>query len=182
MGQKHDFPMAKIIWSRYNIHKYSFCLWKVCIGKLPTYNLLMKWNQQLQAPWCVLCHDQLETQTHLFCLCQFIQSVLQNVLSVMRIPGLIIENLHIKRVWKKLKSDINRKVLSLCIARITYHLWQERNIRRFQNQERHVNKVTEYCLHIIGSRTQYVANVTRKEKTRMALADYVTKAMTTSSS
>lgn len=142
----------------------------------------MKWNQQLQAPWCVLCHEQLETQTHLVYLCQFSQSVLQNVLSAIRIPGLIIQNQHIKRVWKKLKSDTNQKVLSLCIAGTTYHLWQERNFRRFQNQERHINKVTEYCLYTIGSRIQYVANVTRKENTRMALADYVTKAITTSSS
>ena len=122
MGQKHDFLVAKIIWSRYNVPKYSFCLWKVCVGKLPTCDLLMKWNQQQRAPWCVLCHEQLETQTHLFYLCQFSQSVLQNVLSAMRMPGLIIENQHIKRVWKKLKSDTNRKVLSLCIAGITYHL------------------------------------------------------------
>jgi len=177
-GQNHlgRFNIPKHSCERFNIAKHS-CFLRMCLGKLPTYDRILRWNQQLQSSCCVLCFEQPETHAHLFYQCHYSQNVLQNVLSTIQLPGSILQIRHINMVWQKLKkSSIKQRIFYLCITGITYCLWQERNTRRFQQERKSIKQVIGSFLYSICSRIQYLVNVSSKEKTGKSLALFVIKA------
>jgi len=136
MQTQIDFPLARVIWERYNIPKQAFCIRRMCLGKLPACDRMMKWNHHVQNASCVLCHDNPGIYEHLFYQCQYSKTILQNVLSPMNISGSILNQAHIHIRWQKLKKQrTKQKVLSLCILGLTHYIWQDRNTRIFQHQE-----------------------------------------------
>lgn len=57
--------MATGIWVT-TISKTSLLLWRVRWGEILTHDKLLKRGAQIDAPQCLLCHNQLETITHIY--------------------------------------------------------------------------------------------------------------------
>ncbi|KAL0294629.1 UNVERIFIED_CONTAM: hypothetical protein Sangu_3213900 [Sesamum angustifolium] len=131
----------KVVWSSllvgpFKIPKNNFILWLAIMGKLST----------LDKPWlhhtdsnCILCTDGApETHDHLFFTCSFSRRCLTIIRQ--QIPFLWPHR-HWQRGihwassrWRG-KHVVNAAFRSL-LASLVYHIWQERNSRRFQQRSR----------------------------------------------
>ncbi|KAK4384397.1 hypothetical protein Sango_3064700 [Sesamum angolense] len=134
-------PGPKVVWSSlllgpFKIPKNCFILWLAILGRLST----------LDKPWlhhtennCILCPDGVqETHDHLFFTCSFSRRCLTIIRQ--QIPFLW-PNRHWQRGihwassrWRG-KHVVNAAFRSL-LASLVYHIWQERNSRRFQHRSR----------------------------------------------
>ncbi|KAL0288908.1 UNVERIFIED_CONTAM: Retrovirus-related Pol polyprotein from type-2 retrotransposable element R2DM [Sesamum angustifolium] len=132
---------SKVVWSSllvgpFKIPKNNFILWLAIMGKLST----------LDKPWlhhtdsnCILCTDGApETHDHLFFTCSFSRRCLTIIRQ--QIPFLWPHR-HWQRGihwassrWRG-KHVVNAAFRSL-LASLVYHIWQERNSRRFQQRSR----------------------------------------------
>ncbi|KAL0340127.1 UNVERIFIED_CONTAM: hypothetical protein Sradi_4529500, partial [Sesamum radiatum] len=91
------------------------------------------WLSNMDAT-CLLCHTHLETHQHLFFGCMYSQLYLLEIRRQMRFPWpyrdwMVGINWETRR-WRG-KHIVNASYRCL-LASLTYHVWQERNHRRFQ--------------------------------------------------
>ncbi|KAL2224531.1 UNVERIFIED_CONTAM: hypothetical protein Sindi_3020800 [Sesamum indicum] len=118
-----DPPEPKLGWSSLlsgslKIPRHSFILWLVILGKLPTTD--KSWLSHLGV--CILCDEgAMESHSHLFFRCRFSH---QRLFEIRRWIRFHWPN----RDWG---TDI-RTLLASCV----YHIWRERNLRRFEHTER----------------------------------------------
>ncbi|KAL0444666.1 UNVERIFIED_CONTAM: hypothetical protein Slati_2189300 [Sesamum latifolium] len=135
-------PGPKVVWSSlllgpFKIPRNNFVLWLAILQKLST----------LDKPWlqhgdgtCILCTDScLETHSHLFFGCRYSRQCLNTIrrfipLTGSRKDGRLIFILWATRRWRG-KHVVNVAYRAL-LASLVYHIWQERNRRRFQQLER----------------------------------------------
>lgn len=66
LGDLPVFPLAKVIWNRYNTPKNGFLMWLAVQGKLLTRDRLDKWGMMVEDDKCVVCGRAKETKDHLF--------------------------------------------------------------------------------------------------------------------
>lgn len=73
--------VAEVLWDKL-VHvdkvsrlKVSFCVWLVCLNRLPTKAWLYIWGLTDDNS-CSLCHNTIETRDHLFCGCPTVQPIL----------------------------------------------------------------------------------------------------------
>ncbi|KAK4384283.1 hypothetical protein Sango_3076100 [Sesamum angolense] len=120
----------------FKIPKNCFILWLAIMGRLST----------LDKPWlhhiggfCILCPDGVpETHDHLLFSCSFSRRCLaiirQQILFSMAPLGLATWGSMASSRWRG-KHVVNAAYRSL-LASLVYHIWQERNFRRFQQRSR----------------------------------------------
>ncbi|KAL0355351.1 UNVERIFIED_CONTAM: hypothetical protein Sradi_3982000 [Sesamum radiatum] len=126
-------PGPKIGWSSllsgvFKIPRNSFILWLAILGKLST----------LDKPWLSHLVDGLpETHDHLFFECTYARQCLASIRRQTRFPWPYHDwrrnILWASRAWRG--KHIVHSALRAPLASITYHIWQERNRRRFQGAE-----------------------------------------------
>ncbi|KAL2247994.1 UNVERIFIED_CONTAM: hypothetical protein Sindi_2651700 [Sesamum indicum] len=135
-----DPPGPKVGWASLlsgslKIPRHIFILWLAIQDKLATTN--KPWLAHLGP--CVLCNEGLtETHAHLFFQCRFSRRCLTEIRRTVRF-------LWPNREWKdditwasqrwRGKHIINMSYRAL-LAACVYHIWKERNLRRFDNTER----------------------------------------------
>ncbi|XP_019242157.1 PREDICTED: uncharacterized protein LOC109222241, partial [Nicotiana attenuata] len=108
--------------------------------RLATVDRLAKWGIQVNHS-CVLCGGDIEeTHDHLYFECPYSQSLWKGLL----------ERLSYKRrveIWEAevqwLTANVNNRnprknVLRVVFAAVVYHIWMERNARRFHNQSKEI--------------------------------------------
>ncbi|XP_010541748.1 PREDICTED: uncharacterized protein LOC104815125 [Tarenaya hassleriana] len=125
---------AKLVWFKQAIPRYSFVLWMVMQGRMPTRDRLLRWNI-IQNSTCVLCNEEEESHDHLFFQCRFSAETWQELASkIWRNPP---ANLSMCLSWMEaipqsdgLKRNILLKIL---IQHAVYEVWKERNSRIFSN-------------------------------------------------
>ncbi|KAL2249911.1 UNVERIFIED_CONTAM: hypothetical protein Sindi_2464800 [Sesamum indicum] len=135
-----DPPGPKVGWSLLlsgplKIPRHMFILWLAIQEKLATTD--KQWLSHLEG--CVLCNeDDLETHTHLFFQCHYSRRCLTAIRQTIRFlwPNkewkLDIE--WASRKWRG-KHIINMTLLAL-LGSYVYHIWRERNLRRFKHTAR----------------------------------------------
>ncbi|KAK4382502.1 hypothetical protein Sango_2864500 [Sesamum angolense] len=131
----------KVFWSSlltgsFKIPKNYFILWLAIMGRLST----------LDKPWlhhiggsCILCQDGVpETHDHLFFSCSFSRHCFAIIRQQIPFPWPHRDWQHgvqwASSRWSG-KHVVNAAYRSL-LASIVYHIWQERNARRFQQRHR----------------------------------------------
>ncbi|KAL2252829.1 UNVERIFIED_CONTAM: hypothetical protein Sindi_0077600 [Sesamum indicum] len=133
-------PEPKVGWSSLlsgslKIPRHSFILWLAILGKLPTTD--KSWLSHLGV--CILCNEgATESHPHLFFRCRFSRQCLYEIHRRIRFHwpnrdwATDIE--WATRKWRG-KHIINRAYRTL-LAACVYHIWRERNLRRFDHTER----------------------------------------------
>ncbi|KAL2251939.1 UNVERIFIED_CONTAM: hypothetical protein Sindi_2316200 [Sesamum indicum] len=133
-------PEPKVGWSSLlldslKIPRHSFILWLAILGKLPTTD--KSWLSHLGV--CILCDEgATESHPHLFFRCRFSRQCLYEIRRRIRFHwpnrdwATDIE--WATRKWRG-KHIINRAYRTL-LAACVYHIWKERNLRRFDHTER----------------------------------------------
>ncbi|KAL2225402.1 UNVERIFIED_CONTAM: hypothetical protein Sindi_2965300 [Sesamum indicum] len=135
-----DHSRPKVGWSSLlsrslKIPRHSFILWLAILGKLPTTD--KSWLSHLGV--CILCDEgATESHPHLFYRCRFSRQCLYEIRRRIRFHwpnrdwATDIE--WATRKWRG-KHIINRAYRTL-LASCVYHIWRERNLRRFEHTER----------------------------------------------
>ncbi|KAL0446510.1 UNVERIFIED_CONTAM: hypothetical protein Slati_1778900 [Sesamum latifolium] len=138
------------------IPRNNFILWLAILNRLST--LDKPWVQHLDDA-CVLCvGGQSETYSHLFFRCRFSHQCLMLIRRQVRLlwpnRGWDCDITWAAQKWRG-KHVVNASYRSL-LASLLYHIWQERNCRRFQNVERLASTIAYLVLeevrqHIISA-------------------------------
>ncbi|XP_020243416.1 uncharacterized protein LOC109821658 [Asparagus officinalis] len=126
-----------ILWHPKNCPKFSHCLYKALINRLPTRERLCKIGI-IQESSCILCKQDVETTKHLFFECEFSKYIwslsrLKIGINSPQMGSICEEALLIQQRFKG-KSCVYT-LPRLVLAGATWHIWQERNRRVFHHQE-----------------------------------------------
>ncbi|KAL0405878.1 UNVERIFIED_CONTAM: hypothetical protein Slati_3901700 [Sesamum latifolium] len=143
-------PGPKVGWSslflgHFKIPRNAFTLWLVILGRL--FTLDKPWLRHLDG-MCILCSDGLvETHQHLFFDCQYAQRCISSIRRSVRFPWPYWDWTNgiswASSRWRE-KHVVNAAYRAL-LASLVYHVWQERNRRRFQSTER-TPSVLGHCI------------------------------------
>nr|XP_016511047.1 PREDICTED: uncharacterized protein LOC107828276 [Nicotiana tabacum] len=136
----HLIPQyPKVMWKSLNmgpclVLKYQFILWLALRKGFTTVDRLAKWGIQVSRN-CVLCmSDTEETHSHLFFECEYSRQLWSSFLRWTRECSQVrsweeeVERLTTKRCNNKAHAEVLRWLLAATV----YHIWSERNARRFQ--------------------------------------------------
>lgn len=141
---------SKLLWARYIPPKFSFCCWLLMKQRLKARMLLSRRGMNIDTI-CPLCFAHDEDCIHLFFGCTFSKQVFESALShygIRRQPfPWNQERLWLKRNAKgrNLRAKMIRKIFCCTVD----YIWQERNLRIFQNQARSIsavrNIIIQFC-------------------------------------
>ncbi|KAL2252927.1 UNVERIFIED_CONTAM: hypothetical protein Sindi_0087400 [Sesamum indicum] len=167
--QLFDPPGPKVGWSpllsgSLKIARHIFILWLAIQGKLATTD--KQWLAHLGP--CILCNEGMtETHAHLFFQCRFSRRCLTEIRRTIRF-------LWPNREWKdditwasrrwRGKHIINMSYRAL-LASCVYHIWKERNLRRFDHTERTPTTIALLIIEDIRQRIHSIT-LTRSVSTR----------------
>ncbi|KAL0294252.1 UNVERIFIED_CONTAM: hypothetical protein Sangu_2519000 [Sesamum angustifolium] len=120
----------------FRIPRNCFILWLPILGRLSTMD--KPWLQHLDGH-CILCtYGSLETHDHLFFTCRFSKYCLTAIRRHIRFQWPYVEwqrsILWATSRWRG-NHVVNAAYRSL-LASLIYHIWQERNVRKFQHKIR----------------------------------------------
>ncbi|KAL4364369.1 hypothetical protein GQ457_04G037710 [Hibiscus cannabinus] len=105
---------------------------------------------------CILCVDGCETRNHLFVECVFSQQVWKSILNLYVMNRCMLD-------WEGevswLYTNLKGKLLLVLICKLVwnsyvYHIWEERNIKKFQNVSRDCNCLVNSIKESISIRVQ----------------------------
>ncbi|KAL2235406.1 UNVERIFIED_CONTAM: putative mitochondrial protein [Sesamum indicum] len=133
------------------IPRHLFILWLATLEKLATTD--KPWLSHLGC--CVLCNeDMVESHNHLFFHCRFSRRCLSSIRCIVRFQwpnrDWVSDVEWGARKWRG-KHIINisyRCLLGLCV----YHIWRERNMRRFEHEERPSSVVANLIVEDVRQR------------------------------
>ncbi|KAK9078070.1 hypothetical protein SSX86_002127 [Deinandra increscens subsp. villosa] len=143
---KPDVSWASIVWFSQSIPRHSFVLWLACRGRLLTQDRLQRWDKERNLK-CVFCSNQCDSHTHLFFECEYPQRVwvkLKRIALLDNAPSTLLGCAEVIKSSTKTKS-VRAIIQRLMLAATVYFIWQERNLRTFQNKERSVETL---CIQI----------------------------------
>ncbi|XP_060200088.1 uncharacterized protein LOC132628307 [Lycium barbarum] len=131
-------PRKQLVLLKGLVLKHQFILWLAIQRRLATVDRLQKWGIQV-AKKCVLYEtNAVENLDHLFFKCSHSQFIWKTLLSWIRINR-PIGSWEDKVAWMA-QRIIGRNplytALGITLAATLYHIWIERNTRRFQQQKR----------------------------------------------
>ncbi|KAL0444900.1 UNVERIFIED_CONTAM: hypothetical protein Slati_2212700 [Sesamum latifolium] len=149
-------PQSRLVFTTcgclFRIPRHCFILWLAILGKLST----------LDKPWpahlgneCVLCSDgQQETHEHLFFICSYSRRCVASIRQKVRFPwpyqdwqrGILWASAN----WRG--THVVCSAYKALLASLTYHIWQERNRRRFQGIDRPSSTVGSLAVEEVRQR------------------------------
>ncbi|KAL2237569.1 UNVERIFIED_CONTAM: hypothetical protein Sindi_0948600 [Sesamum indicum] len=151
-----DPPGLKVGWSSLlsgslKIPRHLFILWLAILGKLATTD--KPWLAHLGP--CILCNEgATETHTHLFFQCRFSRQCLTAIrrMVIFSWPNRdwITDISWASQRWRG-KHIVNMSYRAL-LASCVYHIWRERNLRRFEHTERTPNTMALLIVEDIKQR------------------------------
>ncbi|XP_019241488.1 PREDICTED: uncharacterized protein LOC109221461 [Nicotiana attenuata] len=161
-GDYQKVSWIRLVCNNAGSPKWIFILRLIAHGKLYTKDRLAKWgivNNMI----CPLCESEDESREHLFFLCKYSESVWSRLLKWQGIRrkhmGWIMEQEWVERYarGKNGSADIYRMTLAACV----YAIWQERNLRVFQNKKRDAEWLTRSIVqdvHVRGANKVKIAS------------------------
>ncbi|KAL2224043.1 UNVERIFIED_CONTAM: hypothetical protein Sindi_3033300 [Sesamum indicum] len=148
-GQKVDGSL--LLSGSLKIPRHLFILWLAILGKLATTD--KPWLAHLGP--CILCSEgATETHGHLFFQCRFSRQCLTEIRKMVRFSwpnrDWMTDITWASRKWRG-KHIINMSYRAL-LASCVYHIWKERNLRRFEQTERTPNTMAVVIIEDIRQR------------------------------
>lgn len=131
LGSLNPFPLARALWSNYNIPKYSFTCWLVAHGRLLTKDRLVNWNILIEDDSCALCNRETESIGHLFFKCQYSRDLCRLLAKWIRVRTIPVRGNDWKHWLIQLAGQKQLKA-KICISSVTAliaMIWKERNAR-----------------------------------------------------
>ena len=128
---------VKHVWFSQCVPRHAFVLWMALRGRLKTTDRLSKWFN-ISCTLCPLCKTVQESHSHLFFSCNFSKIVWDNLKVLCKLDNVssvwaeVVSGISIRIADNSLWSVIQRLVFGAAV----YYIWQERNIRVFQNDFR----------------------------------------------
>ncbi|XP_060200662.1 uncharacterized protein LOC132628929 [Lycium barbarum] len=140
------------------IPRQQFILWMAIQNRLATTDRLAHWGIQVD-PICKLCTiGATENHRHLFFECSYSKFIWQTLLHWMEIQRPIGDwNTEVQWMAKRVNNK-NPKwtILGFVFTATVYHVWRERNARRFQQTSRSsMDRTREIALQIHIAGQQY---------------------------
>ncbi|XP_020693731.1 uncharacterized protein LOC110107718 [Dendrobium catenatum] len=124
----------KLIWHKKYALRFTVFSWLALVGGLKTADALLLWNISVPSS-CSLCHVFPESSSHIFFECSYSYDILINLIpSTMHL--LFRPNILHLLEWISDDSDTaqpTKNYYSLITCCSVYHIWKERNMRRFGN-------------------------------------------------
>lgn len=137
MSSETEVNWYKVVWFSNFIPRHAFILWLLIHERLPTQDIIIKWNPDKNMK-CSLCGKVTDSHDHLFFKCNYSSKVWHKARVVSRIQCLVEE-------WKPILEELiampNRRNIWIVVKKVVfaacvYFLWQERNLRQFQDSKR----------------------------------------------
>ncbi|PWA58266.1 poly(ADP-ribose) polymerase [Artemisia annua] len=139
---KPPVPWYKLVWFSQNIPRHAFIFWLAINHKLKTQDRVAVW-QGFQDVNCSLCGNETESHQHVFFECAFSLELWSKFKELIRME--FAPNSLSDIIRFVCDRPINRSVWSilqrLVIGALVYFVWQERNLRRFQQKNRPINEL-----------------------------------------
>ncbi|KAJ8441781.1 LOW QUALITY PROTEIN: hypothetical protein Cgig2_009027 [Carnegiea gigantea] len=125
MGLMVTDPLARIVWSRFNVPRHAFCFWRLALKRLSTKDRLA----MMRIIKIVSYVSTMRKPASIFSLSPH-SRVLQNVFSQFGFhTGLCkVEDNLVAPAYCKMKKT-HKQVLYVCITTIVYCLWTERKLK-----------------------------------------------------
>ncbi|XP_071695295.1 uncharacterized protein [Rutidosis leptorrhynchoides] len=139
-----DVKWAKLVWFSQCVPRHSFITWVALHSKLKTPDKYIVVNHQF-AQGCPFCLTQKASHNHLFFKCDYPKGVWNYFKMLGNLDFApdewygIIEFLEKRPINKSIWSIIQRLILGACV----YYVWQEINLRLFQNKSRPMNDLVK---------------------------------------
>jgi len=122
------------LWLATAVPKALFTAWRILLGRLPTFDNLIRRGMVVNSPLCVFCNETQETTQHLFLECAYAQCVwslclrwlgisyVQHKDILIHFESFHLSHLNVKQnqVWKGVWVNINRSI------------WDQRNLVVFK--------------------------------------------------
>ncbi|KAL0916814.1 hypothetical protein M5K25_014354 [Dendrobium thyrsiflorum] len=129
-----DVEWHHYMWHKKKCLRYSVFTWLAFKGGLKTVDILARRNISVPDPVCPLCRSDLESLNHIFFDCNYSFSVITRFLpsfqSFYLRPSLFQAFQHVRNLHE---AKVVECGLLLTLNAIIYHLWRERNNRRFNS-------------------------------------------------
>ncbi|KAK1413815.1 hypothetical protein QVD17_29551 [Tagetes erecta] len=148
-----DVDWRKIVWYSQGIPSHMYILWLAIRQRLLTQDRLMRWDSS-KSLICSLCKAQPDSHEHLFFKCDFSVQVwnkLKDIAKLQDYPNALedcVKKLERTNVPKRFQSILQR----LMLAAMTYFIWQERNLRLFQQRHRTDEEVSMHIKQVVRMR------------------------------
>lgn len=141
---------SNLVWFSNTIPKHSFILWLAVRGKLLTQDRMQSWQREGISS-CGFCKKQPDSLNHLFFDCFFSQEIRDFFVRL----GVLIPSHYswndlvdfASQNWKG-KSLVN-VINKLVLGSLVYYIWQERNLRIFQDQHRSSGQVIKCIVEVV---------------------------------
>lgn len=152
-GAGEKVPWHKLISGTIAPPKCVFITWLAMMGRLATWENLIKIGIMCDTV-CCLCNKESETMTHLFFKCEFSAQVWNELLVWSGFQRLAAgweeekQFLFTQCRAKKGRQKLYRAIFAVAV----YHLWIERNMRRFQEKFQEPAAIIRSCkLEVTGN-------------------------------
>lgn len=158
---REEVSWHKIIWFNGCIPKHCFIWWLLMRRRLPVRDRLKKFMNIDNE--CSLCRKENETLEHMFLFCDFTKKVW----------GCISEWLHFECPANSAEewafsphcSSVPRRArdrMAIAAAAVIYQVWQERNMRTFQNKQHSAEQTGNQVKELVRNRILYLATMYTK--------------------
>lgn len=131
LGELPTFPLAKVVWNRFNIPKNGFIMWLAVLGKLLTRDRIIHWGVGNIEDSCVLCGVEKESIDHPYFKCQFSRTLCGKIdgwLKIREVP-------HRTNEWKhwlvhlSRRGHVRNRIWEATVSAGIAMIWRERNAR-----------------------------------------------------
>lgn len=145
-----EVKWANLVWYSQCIPRHAFILWVAIHCKLKTQDKFMMGDDNCNLV-CPFCKGQRDSHPHLFFECNYPMAVWNELKSMARIDYApitwmeIIDYLQDRPINRSIWSIIQRLILGACV----YFIWQERNMRLYQNKSRPKDKLIDQIKNIV---------------------------------
>ncbi|KAK4727001.1 hypothetical protein R3W88_031918 [Solanum pinnatisectum] len=160
-GEYNKVPWRRLTYNNLGSPKWVFALYVAIHRRLYTKDRLSKWGI-IEDDVCALCKEEGETHQHLFFSCIFSKQIWHKMLKWQLITR-GCEGWNEELEWaigyakrKSIVADVYR----MAIAATIYYIWQERNLRIFQQKERTTDMISRLITQEIHHRASMIPRLT----------------------
>jgi hypothetical protein len=149
---------AAAVWFPSAVPKHAFFMWRLILGKIPTMERLKKISL-VSADECIFCWVGKETDHHLFFKCSFAFQIWSQIARKCY-EGVFHASW--KQILHMIQNNCNANAADNIITKLAfqatvYHIWIERNLRRFQGRGRTIVVMIETIISEVKSKIQNLA-------------------------
>ncbi|XP_020689318.1 uncharacterized protein LOC110104512 [Dendrobium catenatum] len=146
-----DNNWHNFVWHKKGMIKHSVYVWLALVGGLKTQDALRLRNINVSVN-CSLCYSAPETINHIFFDCPYSFTILSSI-----IPGSMNFLLRptILQLFHWMETEFSGNTLNfylLTVCTLIYHIWRERNNRRFGSDVRSASSLKYFVKKVVFSR------------------------------